>query len=94
MKEPFLINTQTKLCAVIGNPVSHSLSPLIHNAAFRYLDLNYVYLAFKVEDIPGAVTGMRSLDNMVGMSVTIPHKINIIKELDELLGQDKLSLTL
>ncbi len=43
------INPQTKFCGIIGNPVEHSLSPAIHNAAFEQLGLNYVYLAFPVE---------------------------------------------
>jgi shikimate dehydrogenase len=43
------INAQTQFCGVIGNPVEHSLSPAIHNAAFQKLGLNYVYLAWKVE---------------------------------------------
>ncbi|MFH0924429.1 MAG: shikimate dehydrogenase [bacterium] len=77
-------NANTKLCAVIGNPIEHSLSPLIHNAAFKSLNLNYVYLAFRVENIAGAIMGMRSLENMVGLSVTIPHKVQVINYLDEI----------
>jgi len=77
------INAHTRLCAVIGNPVEHSLSPAIHNAAFQKLGLNYVYLAFRVESLPGAVAGMRALGNLRGFSVTIPHKVAIIPLLDE-----------
>ena len=77
------INAHTKLCAVIGNPVEHSLSPAIHNAAFQKLGLNYVYLALHVEDLPGAVAGMRAFGNLRGFSVTIPHKVAIIPFLDE-----------
>jgi shikimate dehydrogenase len=77
------IDAHTKLCGVIGNPVEHSLSPAIHNAAFRKLGLNYVYLAFRVEDLPGAVAGMRALGNLRGFSVTIPHKVALIPLLDE-----------
>lgn len=77
------INAQTKLCAVIGNPVEHSLSPAIHNAAFQKMGLNYVYLALRVEDLPGAVAGMRAFGNLRGFSVTIPHKVAIIPLLDE-----------
>ena len=67
------INTQTQLCGVLGNPVEHSLSPAIHNAAFQHLSLNYVYLAFRVETVKEAVEGIRALGNLRGFSVTIPH---------------------
>lgn len=77
------IDAHTKLCGVIGNPVEHSLSPAIHNAAFQKLGLNYVYLAFRVEDLPGAVAGMRALGNLRGVSVTIPHKVALLPLLDE-----------
>ncbi|MEW6245717.1 MAG: shikimate dehydrogenase [Nitrospirota bacterium] len=77
------INAQTKLCGVIGNPVEHSLSPAIHNAAFQKLGLNFVYLAFPVENIADAVRGIRALGNARGFSVTIPHKVSAIRFLDE-----------
>jgi len=77
------INTETRICAVIGNPIAHSLSPLIHNAAFRERSINYVYVAFQVEDLKGAIAGVKAL-GIKGLSVTIPHKIEIIKYLDEI----------
>ncbi|MBM4123363.1 MAG: shikimate dehydrogenase [Nitrospira sp.] len=77
------INTQTQLCGLLGNPVEHSLSPAIHNAAFQKLGLNFVYLAFKVEDLEGAIRGIRALGNLRGFSVTIPHKVAVIPYLDE-----------
>jgi shikimate dehydrogenase len=77
------INAHTQLCGLLGNPVEHSLSPAIHNAAFEKLGLNFVYLAFKVEDLPGAVKGLRALGNLRGFSVTIPHKVAVIPLLDE-----------
>lgn len=77
------INAQTKLCGLLGNPVEHSLSPAIHNAAFEKLGLNFVYLAFRVEDIAGAIRGIRALGNVRGFSVTIPHKVAVIPHLDE-----------
>jgi shikimate dehydrogenase len=76
------INPRTQLCAVIGNPVGHSLSPAIHNRAFQELGLDFVYLAFRVEDVASAVAGMRALENFRGLSVTIPHKLAIIDHLD------------
>jgi shikimate dehydrogenase len=76
------IDTHTKFCGVIGNPVEHSLSPAIHNAAFRKLELNCVYLAWQVEAIGDALKGLRTLGNFRGASVTIPHKVAAIPFLD------------
>jgi len=83
------ITNGTKLCAVIGNPIAHSLSPAIHNAAFNALDLDFVYLAFRVEDVKGALDGMRAMTNFRGMSVTIPHKIDAMKHVDEVVEVDR-----
>ena len=77
------INAQTRLCGVLGNPVEHSLSPAIHNAAFQKLGLNFVYLAFRIEDLAGAIRGIKALGNVRGFSVTIPHKVAVIPYLDE-----------
>lgn len=76
------INAQTQFCGVIGNPVEHSLSPAIHNAAFQKLGLNFVYLAFRVEAIGDAIKGLRALGNFRGASVTIPHKVAAVPFLD------------
>ncbi len=76
------IDTQTKFCGVIGNPIGHSLSPAIHNAAFRELGLNFVYLAWQVEAIGDALKGLRALGNFRGASVTIPHKVAAMPFLD------------
>jgi len=83
------ITNGTQLCAVIGNPIAHSLSPAIHNAAFNALELDFVYLAFRVEDVKSVLDGMRALTNFRGMSVTIPHKIDAMKYLDEVLEVDR-----
>lgn len=83
------IGPNTALCALIGNPVGHSMSPAIHNRAFAELGLDYVYVAFRVEDVAGAVAGMRALTSFRGMSVTIPHKVSIIKHLDEVAAVDR-----
>jgi shikimate dehydrogenase len=77
------IDATTQFCGVIGNPVEHSLSPAIHNAAFQKLGLNFVYLAWKVEAIGDAVKGLRALGNFRGASVTIPHKVAVLPCLDE-----------
>ena len=76
------INAQTQFCGVIGNPIEHSLSPAIHNAAFQKLGLNFVYLAFRVEAIGDAMKGLRALGNFRGASVTIPHKVAAVPFLD------------
>src|SRR5215210_5305225 len=76
------INAQTQFCGIIGNPVAHSLSPAIHNAAFQTLRLNFVYLAFRVEAIGDAIKGLRTLGNFRGASVTIPHKVTSVPFLD------------
>jgi len=78
------IDTATRVCAVIGNPVGHSLSPAMHNAAFQAAGLNYVYVAFQVEDVGACLAGMRALPSFRGMSVTIPHKVAVMPHLDEI----------
>jgi len=89
MKNYRPISNNTRLYAVIGNPVAHSLSPAIHNAAFAALDIDSVYVACRVEDVQNALVGMRALENFHGMSVTIPHKIEAMKYLDEILEIDR-----
>jgi shikimate dehydrogenase len=76
------ITAQTQLCGLLGNPVDHSLSPAIHNAAFEKLGLNFAYLAFPVEDLENAIRGIRALGHIRGFSVTIPHKVAIMPLLD------------
>lgn len=78
------INVHTQFCGIIGNPVEHSLSPAIHNAAFQKLGLNFVYLAFRVEAIDDAIKGLRALGNFRGASVTIPHKVAAVPFLDSI----------
>jgi len=89
MKNTVPISPRTQLCAVIGNPVEHSLSPAIHNAAFAELGLDFVYVAFRVEDAAAALGGMRALENFRGMSVTIPHKVEIMNHVDEIPEVDR-----
>src|SRR5215217_4288147 len=76
------INARTQFCGVIGNPIEHSLSPAIHNAAFEELGINCVYLAWQVESIKEAIIGLRALGNFRGASVTIPHKVSAMPFLD------------
>ena len=78
-----MINAHTKVCCIIGDPVAHSLSPAMHNAAYAALGLDFAYVAFRVTDVPGAVAGIRAL-SLRGCSVTIPHKLAVIPLLDRL----------
>ncbi len=78
-----VIDGATRVYGILGQPVAHSLSPAMHNAAFRRLDLNAVYVAFPVTDLVQAVAGLRGLD-VGGASVTIPFKEDIIALLDEI----------
>jgi len=78
-----MINGHTKIFGILGRPVAHSLSPAMHNAAFRHLGINAVYVAFPVTDLARAVAGVRGL-GIGGVSVTIPFKEEIIPRLDEL----------
>jgi shikimate dehydrogenase len=89
MNPPRSIGTHTQLCAVIGNPIAHSLSPAIHNAAYQALGLDFVYVAFRVEDVAGAIAGMRALENFRGLSVTIPHKIEVMRHVDQIEAVDR-----
>jgi shikimate dehydrogenase len=68
---------------VIGDPVEHSLSPQIHNAAFRETGLDFSYVAFHVKkgETENAIRGMRGF-GIRGLSVTIPHKVDIVPYLD------------
>lgn len=75
------INTKTLLFGVIGSPISHSMSPAMHNAAFRASGINGVYLAFDVSDVEGTVRAVRAL-SIKGLSVTIPHKLAVMDHLD------------
>jgi shikimate dehydrogenase len=79
-----VINGKTRVCAVIGDPVDHSLSPVMHNAAFQKLGLNLVYVAFKVtrNGLKDAISGARSL-GLRGLNVTMPHKKAVMGYLDE-----------
>ena len=77
------INGRTALYGIIGNPVSHSLSPAMHNAAFAELGENSVYLPFPVLDLEAGIIGLKAI-GVKGVSVTIPYKEAVIPLLDEI----------
>jgi len=79
------MSTKTRLCGVIGDPIEHTMSPAIHNAASIQMGLDYIYIPFHVkeEELGKAIDGMRAL-NIRGLNVTLPHKVAIIPLLDKL----------
>jgi len=79
------ISGESRICGVIGDPIEHSMSPVMHNAAFEERGIDYLYIPFRVkkEELGKAIAGMRAL-NIRGLSVTIPHKVAVIPFLDEL----------
>ena len=80
-----MITGKTKLLGVIGDPVEHSLSPAMHNAAIASLDLDYVYLPFPIaaENLETAIAGFAAI-GLVGFNITIPHKQAIMPLLAEI----------
>lgn len=79
------ITGATRLAGVIGSPVRHSLSPALHNAAFAALGLDWRFVAFEVApgSVADALAGMRAL-GLCGLSVTMPHKEEVARLVDEL----------
>jgi len=79
-----------KTFCIIGDPINHTLSPLIHNTAFFYLNLNYSYIAFKVSqfDLEDSIHSLKRI-NAAGFNVTLPHKESIIKYIDGLSEEAK-----
>ena len=79
------ITGHTGLTALLGSPVAHSISPLMHNESFRLLGLDYVYLCFDVNEdtLPAAVEGLKTC-GIRGFNLTMPNKNKIVELLDEL----------
>ncbi len=85
------ITGKTKIVGIFGYPIEHTFSPLMHNAAFSALGLDYCYVPFEVrpQDLKRAVEGIRTL-NIRGVNITVPHKEAVIKYLDVLSKEAKL----
>ena len=77
------ITSRTRFYGVIGNPIEHSISPAVHNAAFAALKLDAVYLAFGVEEFEDFVASRRAY-RLAGFSVTLPHKETAAQAADRL----------
>lgn len=77
------VSGKTKITGLFGYPVEHTLSPAMHNAAFKSLGLDICYVPFSVspEELPNAVRAIRAL-NLIGVNITVPHKEKVILLLD------------
>ena len=86
------ITGKTTLTGLIGSPVAHSISPQMHNEAFRQLGLDYVYLAFDLagSDLGTAVRGLRDI-GAKGFNVTMPYKVHVLEYMDELTPAAKIA---
>jgi shikimate dehydrogenase len=84
------IDGATRVVGVIGDPIAHTRSPAMHNAAFRALGMNWAYLPFRVadNDVGAALEGARAL-GLRGLNVTVPHKQAVIPHLDRLTDRAK-----
>jgi len=80
-----MISSKTSFIALIGNPVSHSLSPIMQNAAFQYLGLDLIYIAIpcKDEDLELVLNSLKKI-NCKGLNITIPHKEKVFKLCSEI----------
>ncbi len=80
------VSGTTKILGIIGNPVGHSLSPIMHNAAIAAMGLNYIYVPFPVEiqELATAIKGLEAIASVSGFNLTIPHKQEIMPLLNEI----------
>ena len=79
------INGKTRTCGIIGNPVEHTMSPVIHNTLSQIMGINMAYVPFHVKDgqLEAAVKGAYGL-NILGMNVTVPYKSDVVAQLAEI----------
>ena len=79
------IDGKTRTCGLIGNPVEHTLSPMIHNTLAKLSGHNLVYVPFPVEpgSLDKAIAGAGAL-NLLGLNVTVPYKSEVIRSLREI----------
>lgn len=79
------INGKTRTCGIIGNPVEHTMSPVIHNTLSQIMGINMAYVPFHVKDgqLEAAVKGAYGL-NILGINVTVPYKSDVVAQLAEI----------
>jgi shikimate dehydrogenase len=82
MTDIIMAGNSSEIFALFGNPVGHSLSPLMHNATFKRMNIDAHYVPFCVKNLEDAVRGIRGLD-IRGVSITIPFKTTVMPYLDE-----------
>ena len=80
-----MIDGKTRILGVIGDPIEHTFSPAMHNAGLNELGLNYIYLPLHVKEdrLGECIQGAKAM-GIEGLNVTIPHKTNVMKHLDEI----------
>lgn len=85
------IDAKTKTICLLGHPVKHSFSPIMHNYLFKKYNQNNIYVCYdvKTKDLKQSVEGIKAL-GIVGMNVTIPHKVEIMSELDHINESSKI----
>jgi shikimate dehydrogenase len=81
----FDVSGKTQICGIIGDPVDHTISPGMHNAAFKETGLDFIYVPFRVkkEYLADAIKSLKAL-NIRGLNVTLPHKVNAMAYMDEI----------
>ena len=79
------VSGKTKITGIFGYPIEHTLSPVMHNTAFRDMGLDNCYIPFlvKPDDLTSAVQSVKAL-NMLGVNITVPHKENVMPLLDKI----------
>ena len=85
------ITSKTKALGIFGHPISHTLSPVMHNAVIKALGLDMAYLPFEVKppNLKEAINGIKSL-GIIGVNITIPHKESVIRFLDDISEEARL----
>ncbi len=80
------VGPSTRLLGIVGNPLDHSRSPVLHNRAFQAMGLDYVYMKFPVERVDDFFDHARSI-GIGGFSVTIPHKVDVMPYLERVTAE-------
>jgi shikimate dehydrogenase len=78
-----ILKSLEKICCLIGDPIEQSLSPLIHNAAYQAMGIDYVYVPFQVKDFKRAIEGIRGL-KIRGASISMPYKTSVMEYIDKI----------